>query len=274
RPHRDLGEQSHAEAAVFLRHVVAREPELLRLRLQMRLHLGLELVPVAAGALDRDHLAVDEFPHRVLEHPDLVRQVEVEAVGLGRCVVHATSPDWARGMMRTSTAQAPWSRARTINGFTSMSEIQGRYAVNRRDSPIIACVSAAVSRVSRPRKVPSSSAPRKEKIMSAAVAWSTGSRRIDTSLIASTATPPQPTPMIGPTCGSCRTPISISSPSTISCTRKPSIVAPASCASSRAAMRSAAARTASASARCSATPPTSVLWLACGETIFTATGNP
>ena len=37
---------------------------------------------------------------------------------------------------------------------------------------------------------------------------------------------------------------------------------------------SAAVRTAAASARPSATPPTSVLWLASGETIFNATGKP
>ena len=45
-------------------------------------------------------------------------------------------------------------------------------------------------------------------------------------LIASTVTPPSPATMNGPNCGSSRTPRIISTPSTISCTRKPSRRAP------------------------------------------------
>jgi hypothetical protein len=155
-----------------------------------------------------------------------------------------------------------------------MSDHHGRYAMNSRDSPIIAWVSAATSRSGRPRNAWSSGAPSREESISAAVRWSIGNRRIATSRNTSAATPPRPTAITGPNCGSSRTPTSISTPSTISCTRKPSAVACASCARSRSAMAAAAARTASGLARCSATPPTSVLWLACAETIFTATGKP
>ena len=98
RPHRDLGDQAHAEPAVFARHVVAGEPELLGLGGEMRAHLGLELVAVARGALDRDQLAVDELADRVLEHPDFLRKLEIQAVRGGRCV-HSIS---SYGFRRTS----------------------------------------------------------------------------------------------------------------------------------------------------------------------------
>ena len=48
--------------------------------------------------------------------------------------------------------------------------------------------------------------------MSRAVSSSTGSRRIATSFITSTVTPPSPTSMNGPNCGSSRTPRIISTP--------------------------------------------------------------
>jgi hypothetical protein len=90
RPHRHLGDQAHAEPAIFDRDVVARQAELLRFGGQVRAYLRLELMAIAGGALDRDQLAIDEFSNRVLEHPDFFREVEVQAVW-GGCSVHATS---------------------------------------------------------------------------------------------------------------------------------------------------------------------------------------
>ena len=83
-PHHDLGEKPQSEPAIFLRHVVIAEPKLLRLRLEMAAHVGLELGPVARLALDRDELAIDEFAHRLLQHPEFFRQLEIHAV----CRVH------------------------------------------------------------------------------------------------------------------------------------------------------------------------------------------
>jgi hypothetical protein len=90
RPYGHLGDEAHAESAILCRHIIARESELLGFGLEMRPHLGLELVTVTGLALDRDQLLVDEFAHRVLEHPDFVRKVEIQALGRSRRrVTHA-----------------------------------------------------------------------------------------------------------------------------------------------------------------------------------------
>src|SRR5215510_12730982 len=41
------------------------------------LNLGLEVRPVHAVHFDRDQFTVDEFPHRVPQQPDVLRQLEV-----------------------------------------------------------------------------------------------------------------------------------------------------------------------------------------------------
>src|SRR5205085_11074508 len=105
-PHRDLGDQSHAEPAVFLRHVIAGKAELLGLGGEMRAHLGLELVVNARGPLDRNELTVDELADGVLEHPDFLRKLEVQTVADGHCV-HSISSYALRRTTRTSTARAP-----------------------------------------------------------------------------------------------------------------------------------------------------------------------
>ena len=124
-PHRDLGDQPHAEPAVFLRHVVAGKPELLGLGGEMRAHLGLELVVLARGALDRDQLAIDELADGVLEHPDFFRKLEVQAVRGGHCV-HSVSSYDLRRTTRTSTARTPSPLASTISGLISRSDSHGR----------------------------------------------------------------------------------------------------------------------------------------------------
>ena len=87
-PHRDLGDQPHAEPAVFLRHVIAGQPQLLGLGGEMRANLRLELVVFARGPLDRDQLAIHEFADGVLEHPDFFRKLEVQPF-CGRQRVHS-----------------------------------------------------------------------------------------------------------------------------------------------------------------------------------------
>ena len=84
----------------------------------------------------------------------------------------------------------------------------------------------SVSRSGRPRNAPSSGAPRSERIISARRvrrrSATGGSPRPSSPRPRS---PPRPTAITGPNWGSSRTPTSISTPSTISCTRKPSTVA-------------------------------------------------
>ena len=97
------------------------------------------------------------------------------------------------------------------------------------------------------------------------------------SAITSTAVPPCPNSTIGPkSASSARPTISSSAPGrrTIGCTMKPSSFASGRSARSRSAMRSAASRTLAASARSSATPPTSDLCVTSGERILSAAGKP
>ena len=141
-----------------------------------------------------------------------------------------------------------------------------RCSVKMRDSPAIALTTASMSRGARPRNAPSRAAPRSERIMSRAVSSSTGRRRIATSLSASTITPPRPATMIGPYCGSSRTPDDHLQPVDHLLDEEAfdgrfRIVV----GQPNGHRRGAAERTAAASVRWSDTPPTSVLWAACGE---------
>ena len=103
-----------------LRHVIAGKPQLLGLGVQMRAHLGLELVAVARGPLDRDHLPVDELADGVLEHPDFFRKLEVQA----RCghpagdVVHPSHSLLAERRMRRASR-----RSFLFGMFTSRSRL-------------------------------------------------------------------------------------------------------------------------------------------------------
>ncbi len=90
-PDRRFGDQPHAEAAIFHRHVVALQAQLLGLGGQMLPDLRLELVVLARRALDQDQLAVDELADGVLEHPDFLRKIEVQSVGRG-ARVHVDTP--------------------------------------------------------------------------------------------------------------------------------------------------------------------------------------
>ena len=111
--------------------------------------------------------------------------------------------------------------------------------------------------------------------MSRAVSSSTGSRRIATSRITSAITPPKPTSMNGPNCGSSRTPRIISTP-VDHLLHQEAVDARAcgSCAARRLRHGLGGGAHRRRVAQASVTPPTSVLWLASGETIFTATGKP
>ncbi len=95
------------------------------------------------------------------------------------------------------------------------------------------------------------------------------------SATTSTLVPPAPNRITGPNSGSTCVPAISSSARgrcTIGCTVKPSITASGRAAATRWRIASAALRTAAASASSSATPPTSLLWLICGERIFSTTG--
>src|SRR5205814_9962492 len=104
---------------------VAGEAEFLGLGVEMRPHLGLQLVVNARGPLDRNELAVDELADGILEHPDFLRKLEVKTVADGHCV-HSISSYALRRTARTSTARTPSLLPSTISGLISRSDSHGR----------------------------------------------------------------------------------------------------------------------------------------------------
>jgi hypothetical protein len=90
RPHHRLGEQAETLPAIFDRHVVAGQPERLRLVLQARLDGRVHAVADPRAHLDRDHLGIDEAADLLLEQAQLGRELEVH------CGVGGASHRWVR----------------------------------------------------------------------------------------------------------------------------------------------------------------------------------
>ena len=77
RPDDGAAEHAEALAAELLRHVDLPEPELLAARGQAGLDVGLELLAVERFALERDQFLVDEPPHHVAQHLQLVGKLDL-----------------------------------------------------------------------------------------------------------------------------------------------------------------------------------------------------
>ena len=176
-------------------------------------------------------------------------------------------------MTRASAATAP--EADTINGLRSSSATVLACRIRSPSAPPIRSItstSASVSTAASPRKPVSSAWPLSSPSIARASAASIGQMRKATSFNTSTKTPPRPTMIIGPNCGSRRPPTTTSRPGgIISSTSHPSTRALA--IAGFIAIASTAARTAPASRSPSATPPASDLCRMSGETTLTANGG-
>ena len=126
----------------------------------------------------------------------------------------------------------------------------------------MAYTSASKSRAGRPRNSSEQAAPTQTCEHLARDVLRRRSKADRTSLSNSAVTPPNPATMTGPKEWSLRAPTIISTPETISWTRNPSTVAVGWTLLSCLSIAWAGFRPDAASFRSSATPPTSVLWLA------------
>ena len=135
--------------------------------------------------------------------------------------------------------------------------------------------SASRSAGAPPRTPCSIAAPRNSPSIARAPAAVTGAIRSAVSLKISTNVPPSPAITSAPKRSSRVTPAISSSPGgAIACTATPSKRAPGSFAARPSRMRAKAALTSAVDPRPSSTPPTSLLWTACGESTLSAAGKP
>ena len=171
------------------------------------------------------------------------------------------------------TRPAPRPRLpRTHSGFTSSASRSGPSATAASPMRAITAATASRSAAGMPRTPCSSFAPRSSPSMRFTSAASIGSGRSATSCSTSTHTPPRPTAITGPHCGSRVQPTNSSNPPLrIGATSTPSTRAPVG---ATAMMRRNASATAASPSRFSATPPMSLLCAMSSEAIFSTTRPP
>ena len=128
-----------------------------------------------------------------------------------------------------------------------------------------------------PRHSFSVSCTRERSISRRARNWLSGGSSMAWSFISSIMVPPAPKAMTGPNGSSVTTPMYSSRPRCLramACTVTPLICAPGCFSRTASIMSCQMSRTAVAFITFRATPPTSLLWLMSGESIFSATGKP
>src|SRR5579883_1260668 len=106
RPYRNFGNESEPETTVLAWYVVTCEAERLHLFCQFGSHFRLELVVDTSGTLDWDQFAIDEFAHRLSQHPDFVREIEIQTV-LHCCGAHRAAP-MSCARLRASQPSERW----------------------------------------------------------------------------------------------------------------------------------------------------------------------
>ena len=72
-----IAEEAEVLPAELRRHLQQPQPKLAGLRFELLADLRLEIRAVHRVHLDRDQFPIDEPPHRVLEDPDLLRQLKI-----------------------------------------------------------------------------------------------------------------------------------------------------------------------------------------------------